>query len=312
MAGKEEKIPDTTSVTNMSKAFTNANFPLDDEGRTYHVGTKVGETANRVLTVGDPSRADLIAKLLDPTPAHTRVHSKRGFLTITGAYKGVPVSIVAIGMGVSMMDFFVREVRAVVRGPMAIVRFGSCGSITPRGIVGQIAVSTDGSIMVSRNYDYFTGKNAKKGSPYLFSEPVNPDEDLSKLLVTKMESSVGPENVIPGLNSTADSFYSSQGRIDPNFDDANQNLIESIIAVHPNGATLEMEAFTLLHLAQCATDAALASDDAEKKKEVVKAASSMMIFADRTSGRFIDPETVKKMEKLGGEACLEALIACEL
>ncbi|KAJ3204237.1 hypothetical protein HDU67_009695, partial [Dinochytrium kinnereticum] len=105
----------------MSKAFTNANFPLDAEGRTYHVGTKIGETANRVLTVGDPSRANLIAELLDASPAPTRVHSKRGFLTITGAFQGTPVSIVAIGMGVSMMDFFVREVRAVVEGPMAIV-----------------------------------------------------------------------------------------------------------------------------------------------------------------------------------------------
>ncbi|KAJ3099117.1 hypothetical protein HDU96_010821 [Phlyctochytrium bullatum] len=296
----------------MSKAFNNANFPVDDEGRTYHVGTKIGETAQRVLTVGDPSRAELIAKLLDPTPALTRVHSKRGFLTITGAFQGVPVSIVAIGMGVSMMDFFVREVRAVVKGPMAIIRFGSCGSITPSGTVGQIAISSEGSIMVSRNYNYFTGQARRVGSPYIFSEVVQPDETLNSLLVAKMTQAVGEENISAGLNATADSFYSSQGRIDPSFDDANADLIDNIIAAYPKASSLEMEAYMLLHLAACATEAAQTSEDPESKTNTIKAASSMMIFADRTSGRFIDPDTVKKMENLGGKACLEALVAMEL
>jgi uridine phosphorylase len=101
----------------------NANFPLYDDGRTYHVGTKKGEIANLILTVGDFSRAELIAKLLDPSPEPLKIQSKRGYLTITGCYKGVQVSIVAIGMGVAMMDFFVREARAVVDGPMKIIRY---------------------------------------------------------------------------------------------------------------------------------------------------------------------------------------------
>jgi hypothetical protein len=34
-----------------------ANFPLDGEGRTYHVGVKAGEVASRVVSVGDPRSA---------------------------------------------------------------------------------------------------------------------------------------------------------------------------------------------------------------------------------------------------------------
>ena len=49
--------------------------------------------------------------------------SHRGFLTITGEFKGTPVSIVAIGMGLPMMDFFVRECRAVIKGPMVVIRY---------------------------------------------------------------------------------------------------------------------------------------------------------------------------------------------
>ncbi|KAJ1528246.1 hypothetical protein HK405_002644, partial [Cladochytrium tenue] len=69
--------------------FTDANFPLDAAGRTYHVGTRVGEVAPRVLTVGDEARAERIAAAaLDKEPAPLRVRSKRGFLTITGRFRG--------------------------------------------------------------------------------------------------------------------------------------------------------------------------------------------------------------------------------
>ena len=54
---------------------------------------------------------------------------------------GVPLSIIAIGMGTPMMDFLVREVRAIVTGPMAVVRFGTCGGFAEAALAGSI-VST--------------------------------------------------------------------------------------------------------------------------------------------------------------------------
>lgn len=43
-------------------------------------------------------------------------------MTITGRYKGVPVSIVSTGMGSPNTDFFVREVRECLSGDMLVVR----------------------------------------------------------------------------------------------------------------------------------------------------------------------------------------------
>lgn len=64
-----------------------ANFPTDSEGRTYHLGTKRGEVANRILSVGSEKRALMLAEYLEP-PAPGRglfmLESSRGFLTITG------------------------------------------------------------------------------------------------------------------------------------------------------------------------------------------------------------------------------------
>ncbi|KAI8854678.1 hypothetical protein BC829DRAFT_424434 [Chytridium lagenaria] len=212
----------------MSKAFTNANFPLDPEGRTYHVGTKLGETASRVITVGDPARADLIAALLDASPVPP----------VFTPSAGTPVSIVAIGMGPSMMDFFVRE-------SVRIMRFHQ-----HQWLRWSNAVTTDGAIMVSRNYDYFTEKTQAQDPP------------------------------------TSSPTLSNPTKTSPTRENQN-NLIDSVLAVHPNGSTFEMEAFSLLHLAKCATETA----EKAGLTNTVKAASCMMIFADRNKGSFITPET---------------------
>ena len=48
-------------------------------------------------------------------------------MTITGRYKGVPVSIISTGMGFPNTDFFVREVRECLHGDMLVVRLDRLG-----------------------------------------------------------------------------------------------------------------------------------------------------------------------------------------
>lgn len=84
----------------MKEVIVGADFPRDAEGKVYHMSIKQGEIANRILTVGDHVRARRIAKYLDSEeesghPVFEK-SSQRGFLTITGRYKGIPVSIVAM------------------------------------------------------------------------------------------------------------------------------------------------------------------------------------------------------------------------
>jgi uridine phosphorylase len=74
------------------------------------------------VTVGTPSRARSVASFLDAAPEPFTLLSERGFLTITGRYKEIPVSIVSIGMGGPNMDFMVREIRENLNGDMIVVR----------------------------------------------------------------------------------------------------------------------------------------------------------------------------------------------
>jgi uridine phosphorylase len=75
------------------------------------------------VTVGSITRAERIASYLDTSQKPFRLTTERGFTTITGRYKGVPISVISIGMGNSMVDFFIREVRECLSGDMLVVRY---------------------------------------------------------------------------------------------------------------------------------------------------------------------------------------------
>ncbi|ORX41806.1 purine and uridine phosphorylase [Piromyces finnis] len=319
-----------------SHIYSSANFPLEDNGRTYHVSTKPGEVANRVVTVGDHYRAFQIAEFFDnvtkedldvqdPGPYEIKkphlfmYMSKRKFLTITGTYQGVPVSVVAICMGLPMMDFFIRETRHVVKGPMAIIRFGSCGTIKDIE-TGSIAVAT-GAFMVSRNYNYFINKNEE--SPYLISDACSGDKELQELLYKNLKKECKNENIkiIKGLNGSADSFYSSQARHDNNFIDCNDQLFDDIRKKHPNCITLEMETFGLFHLAKCSSSTYHKKEEEEKpaSKKVklsnnneIKAAATTMIFANRVNNTFISTEKVPILQDKMIKSILDSLIQINL
>lgn len=64
-----------------------------------------------------------------------------------------------------------------------------------------------------RDPDAFSPEGEACGlPPYRFSRPIPSDPLLSQALQQEAARRLGEENVCSGLNATADSFYSSQGR----------------------------------------------------------------------------------------------------
>lgn len=176
------------AAATMKDRMLDANFPRDAEGRTYHVGTKAGEVANRVITVGDYTRARRIAASFDGGKALFEHESHRKFLTLTGTYQGTPITVVAIGMGFSVVDFFVRECRAVVQGDMVIVRLGSCGSLSERAPIGSVVVPYE-SVGVSRNYDAFLPTSSgEQQAPYTITQPLPCDRAVHDALLAALET----------------------------------------------------------------------------------------------------------------------------
>ncbi|KAJ3262244.1 hypothetical protein HK103_002657 [Boothiomyces macroporosus] len=299
--------------------------------------------ANRIITVGEPSRARKIAKYFDNTQPIIEVESKRGFLTLTGTYKNEKVSIIAIGMGLGVADMLVREVRAVTNGPLLIIRFGSCGGIGTAGdagnlaiYLGMVSVCKEGAVLVTKNYDYWVqdyhyesedeaeadsplGKifdtgygvvtkafhDTFRGIPYHISAVIPADLQLSTHLYYYLQEHVGVDNTCTGINATADSFYSSQGRTGDVFGDDNEKLISAIRKKLPFAETLEMESGMILHLAQCAT---FESKKNPNHPGPIRATACAMIFFNRNTTEAIDHDLIDELEKNAGRACLDAIV----
>lgn len=97
------------------------------------------------------------------------------------------------------------------------------------------------------------------------------------------------------MNSSADSFYSSQGRQANDFRDYNENLIREVKKIHPEVMTLEMETFHLF-------------DMAENSLNKFHVSGACIVLASRSKDKFIDINLKKQLEKQLGQAALEALV----
>ena len=71
---------------------------------TPHNSAKKGDFAKTVLMPGDPLRAKFIAETFLDEPK--LVNNVRGVQGYTGTYKGVPVSVMASGMGMPAIGIY--------------------------------------------------------------------------------------------------------------------------------------------------------------------------------------------------------------
>lgn len=257
-----------------------------------------GAVANRVLTVGDPARAKRISKQLDGDDEFWYHESWRGFPTYTGRYNGVPVTIMASGMGYPNVDFVVRECRAVTTGPLAIIRFGSSGGMRDTK-PGAMCVATDGCVSLIRNPDAFFPDADPSEKTYKITRAIPGDDELTDILKNRVLEHVAREDTAFGVNCSGCSFYSSQGRIDAAFDDRNATLLDELEKQHPTAVCMEMETSHLFDLARCSNG-------------TIRAAGLAMTLANRKGGDVVEHDRVAELEEIGGRAALEALATLKL
>ena len=94
---------------------------------TPHISAKSGDFAKTVLMPGDPLRAKLIAeKYLDNA---VLVNDVRGMIGYTGTFKGIPVSVMASGMGMPSIGIYSYELFNFYDLDN-IIRIGSAGALS--------------------------------------------------------------------------------------------------------------------------------------------------------------------------------------
>ena len=95
---------------------------------TKHMNAAPGDFADTVLMPGDPLRAQYIAETYLDNPR--RVSDVRNMWGFTGTYEGLPVSVMAHGMGIPSASIYVTEL-ITEYDVKRVIRVGSCGTSHP-------------------------------------------------------------------------------------------------------------------------------------------------------------------------------------
>jgi len=115
---------------------------------TPHINAVPEDFAKTVLMPGDPLRSKFIAETFLDSPR--LINNVRGIQGYTGTYKGVPVTVMASGMGMPSMGIYCQELYEVF-GVENIIRVGSAGAIRSeiklREIILALGACTDSSFV---------------------------------------------------------------------------------------------------------------------------------------------------------------------
>ena len=93
---------------------------------TPHIAAKAGDIAKTVLMPGDPLRSKFIAETFLENPV--LVNNVRGVQGYTGTWKGVPVTVMASGMGIPSIGIYSWELYNFYDVDN-IIRVGSAGAL---------------------------------------------------------------------------------------------------------------------------------------------------------------------------------------
>ena len=111
----------------------------------YHIKLKKGDVARYVLLPGDPKRVGYIAKFLDNPELKA---DYREYVTVTGKYKGVDVSVTSTGIGGPSASIAMEELIKV--GADTFIRVGTAGGLSlkvkPNDLaIAQAAIKDEGT-----------------------------------------------------------------------------------------------------------------------------------------------------------------------
>jgi uridine phosphorylase len=211
-----------------------SSIPRNAQGRFYHLDCAPGELAPYILTCGDPFRAQRLARLLDRVEMRRK---NREFLTYTGSYKNIPVSVMATGIGAPATAIAIVEAANCVN-PVTFIRLGTCGALQRNIEVGDLVITESAWCREGTVASYIP-------------EGIVPHADpgIVVALTEAAEALQTPYHV--GLTCTTADFYAGQGRAAPGFPAPAPECLPAL--VKSGVLNLEMEMAVYLALAAIST-----------------------------------------------------------
>jgi uridine phosphorylase len=187
-----------------------------------------------ILTCANPARARMVARRFDRILVRRR---HREYLTVTGIYRGLRLSVMATGIGPASTAIAVVEAAQCV-APATFIRMGSCGALAAGVDVGDLVITS----RVRREED-----TTRFYAPEPAEIPAHPQ--VVDALVQAAAELGAPHHV--GLTATIADFYAGQGRQAPGFPLADPGHLTRL--AQSGVLTVEMEMSVYLALSHFST-----------------------------------------------------------
>ena len=239
---------------------------------TPHINANLGDFAKTVLMPGDPLRAKFIAEnFLENAKL---VNNVRGIQGYTGTYKGVPVSVMASGMGMPSMGIYSYELFSFF-GVENILRVGSAGALNENIKIRDIVLGMGACT------------NSSYGEQYALPGTFAPIASY-KVLKTCVEvaEEMGCSYHVGNLLSS-DTFYSDLSTLPKEFDPNALWAKMGVMAIEMEAAALYMNAARLNKnaLAICTISDHIMTGEATTSEERQNTFTEMMKLALETAIR---------------------------
>lgn len=211
---------------NELKTFAESELVINEDGSAFHLHLKPGQISHKVILVGDPGRVEMVAAHFEKKELEVY---NREFHTVTGVYKGKPITVLSTGIGCDNIDIVVNELDALVNidfktrqekqdhVTLELVRIGTCGGLqefTPVGtyICSEKSVGFDGLL------NFYAGRNDVCDLEFekAFTEHMSWNPLLCAPYVIdsnpELRDRIAGTDMVRGVTIACGGFYGPQGR----------------------------------------------------------------------------------------------------
>lgn len=202
--------------------ISETDLVLNSDGSVYHLSLLPRHISDTILTVGDPSRVNVITQFFDSIEFEM---NRREFITQVGTYNGKRITVISTGIGTDNVEIFFSELDALVnidlktREPksrkrkLKIIRIGTSGALQEDVAVGaylvtEYAVGFDNLMtfydLKQDEWEKSIGEDIQKKAKLPFTPYVVKGSDT-------LRKQIGVDMIV-GNTVTTPGFYAPQGR----------------------------------------------------------------------------------------------------
>ncbi|MDR1680603.1 MAG: nucleoside phosphorylase [Prevotellaceae bacterium] len=199
---------------------------INDDGSIFHLHLKPHQIADTILLVGDPGRVAMLAAYFDRIDCRAE---NREFVSVTGAFRGRPLTALSTGIGTDNIDIVVNELDALANidfetrtvkpqhRTLTLLRLGTSGALQADIAVGDLVFS-DISIGFDGLLNFYARRNDVCLPDYeaAFVEHMHWNPQLAApyfIPASDRLAALFAGDTIRGITISAPGFYGPQGRV---------------------------------------------------------------------------------------------------